>query len=870
MDSRTEIVPVEVITGRIHVIRGVKVILDRDLAHLYGVTTKRLNEQVRRNRERFPDDFLIRLTREEKEELVAKCDHLANLKYAPGLPLAYIGKTKTQDRILKREETMHVHSLDGCAPEPLAHYLKALGVLRLVAEQTDAAARGWWDGERFRLATTLSREELETFFLERYEPTPMLAPWNKGSGFYQEKDPALFPFKRSTADRFARLRAGIETASARLDTIVESDREVRNIKAETKIRGLSRAERERLRQRPEYKERLRKAEKRFADLKDSLLPSLRRICRGPQRRWMDAAVILNGEGKAQYPALFGTGGNDGRLDFTNNFFQRLQDLFDPDDPAGRPRPRSRGWLIHALWDEEYVASLPGKSVGQYMPGNAGGANTGNSPTGDSLLNPWDFILMLEGGILFTALVSRRLDTLQEGRVAAPFALTAHGAGYPSAASSDESSRGEQWMPLWSNPLTLRELRRLLAEGRAQVGARPVRAPLDMARAVARLGTARGITAFQRYGYIERNGQANLAVPLGRFRVRRQPAPLLACLDDLDAWLPRLRATARDTKSRRAPARIKIAERRLADAIFNVTQHPDEHIRWQEVILALAEAETAIKTSDVHCPPIPRLRPAWIQAADDGSAEVRLALAFGLQGGGVGRGGWIVDSIRRHWMDKNADSPSVVMHGRSGLADAVALVTRRLIEAGQHDRRRLPLEAPARFCASTSDLALVLAGRVDLDRTVAMARVFMALDIQHLQAAQAPSPPPFPAAIHWPDDPWLVLRLALLPWPLDDGCDIGCDPAVYRRLAAGDAAAAVRLAIRRLRAAGIRLPIQTGTVTPEDVRRWAAAMAFPISRATARRMLQRLDPGRLPAADQEGKNLADPADPLRPPPEATVA
>ena len=62
--------------------------LDHDLAGLYGVTTKRLNERAGRNRQRFPEDFLLRLTESEKAELVAICDHLQNLKYSPTLPLA--------------------------------------------------------------------------------------------------------------------------------------------------------------------------------------------------------------------------------------------------------------------------------------------------------------------------------------------------------------------------------------------------------------------------------------------------------------------------------------------------------------------------------------------------------------------------------------------------------------------------------------------------------------------------------------------------------------------------------------------------------------------------------------------------------------
>lgn len=63
--------------------------IDTDLAGLYGVTTKRLNEQVRRNRERFPADFMFQLTSREKTEVVANCDHLADLKFSPSLPRAF-------------------------------------------------------------------------------------------------------------------------------------------------------------------------------------------------------------------------------------------------------------------------------------------------------------------------------------------------------------------------------------------------------------------------------------------------------------------------------------------------------------------------------------------------------------------------------------------------------------------------------------------------------------------------------------------------------------------------------------------------------------------------------------------------------------
>ncbi|MBC8390955.1 MAG: ORF6N domain-containing protein [Deltaproteobacteria bacterium] len=70
-------------------IRGQKVILDTDLAVLYGVTTKRLNQQVKRNRDRFPEDFMFQLTQAEKAEVVANCDHLSQLKFSPSLPYAF-------------------------------------------------------------------------------------------------------------------------------------------------------------------------------------------------------------------------------------------------------------------------------------------------------------------------------------------------------------------------------------------------------------------------------------------------------------------------------------------------------------------------------------------------------------------------------------------------------------------------------------------------------------------------------------------------------------------------------------------------------------------------------------------------------------
>jgi len=74
---------------RIIEVRGVKVLLDADLAELYAVSTKSLNQAIKRNRQKFPPDFMFRLTKGEKEEVVTNCDHLQRLKFSHSLPLAF-------------------------------------------------------------------------------------------------------------------------------------------------------------------------------------------------------------------------------------------------------------------------------------------------------------------------------------------------------------------------------------------------------------------------------------------------------------------------------------------------------------------------------------------------------------------------------------------------------------------------------------------------------------------------------------------------------------------------------------------------------------------------------------------------------------
>ncbi len=89
MPEKKQSILVDQIEPMILDIRSQKVVLDSDLAILYAVTTKALNQAVKRNQDRFPSDFLFQLTAEEKQEVVTNCDHLSKLKFSPNLPHAF-------------------------------------------------------------------------------------------------------------------------------------------------------------------------------------------------------------------------------------------------------------------------------------------------------------------------------------------------------------------------------------------------------------------------------------------------------------------------------------------------------------------------------------------------------------------------------------------------------------------------------------------------------------------------------------------------------------------------------------------------------------------------------------------------------------
>ncbi|MGH7127802.1 MAG: type I-G CRISPR-associated protein Cas8g1/Csx17, partial [Planctomycetaceae bacterium] len=594
--------------------------------------------------------------------------------------------------------------------------------------------------------------------------------------------------------------------------------------------------------------------------KNALLADIRRTWRAGPLEWMEAAVVLDALGEPAYPALLGTGGNDGRLDFTNNFMQRLTELFDCDEPDAPPRPATRPLLASTLFEEPWQG-LRRNAIGQFLPGGAGGANSSSGYSGNALVNAWDFVLMLEGAIVFCSGVARDMSTGRLPHAAAPFAVRSSSAGH-GGASKDEKNRGEQWFPLWEHPATLEEVRSVIREGRSTIGTETATSSVDFGRSIARLGVARGITAFQRYGYIERNGQANLAVPLGRWRVAAQPH--IDLLDEVAPWVEKLRRAA---GADHAPASIGRSARACEEAMLAVCRNADPQ-RWQDLLIALGAAEAAIPDNPRFAvarrlQPLgfrgqgqrPGLSLEWLRAAAADMAELRLALALAGQHGLTSDGELDLSRpVRRHFLpldDRNrgfataqesfADPVERVSTADDLTADAIALVRRRLQEAGRSGSPRLPLAPVKGTEASLHDIARLLRGELDDALILALARPLMAL------CWRPPLRSPLPKAADAPTSElgvYGLFRLVYNPHSIEraDGAapvSVPLDPAPYARLAAGDLMHAAEAAIRRLSAAGLRPHIRIAVGSPPLARRIAMTLAFPIRPGDTTLLAQRI-------------------------------
>jgi CRISPR-associated protein Csx17 len=714
-------------------------------------------------------------------------------------------------------DSNNIICFDGCKPDPIASYLKGLGIFRIIAEQLDSSVRCRWKHERMELETKLTREDIRQFFLCSYNPAPITTPWNGASGYFPNdkgaRNNGLVPLKKSRSDRFLAYRQIIQFCE---DTL--------------QLLGLA-----------------EKPDKRDSKLK--LLKSLRAECPDVYLDWLDAAIVLT-EAASSYPPLLGTGGNDGHLDFSSAYMQRLVSMFDLN--TGKPMNLTDDYLDAALF-ETVSPKLQKASIGQFYPGARGGFNSSAGFSGDGVINPWDYVLLIEGSLLFTAAAHKRMDAGQPGVPAAPFTVQNSPAGYGSSTPDEVSNRGEVWVPLWSKWTSVMALKHLFGEGRVTVGRRKAATGIDFARAVKGLGVAAGIDAFHRFGIQERFGDSNLAVSLGRWNVKQNRAVQL--LDEIDPWLSQLRNVCRNDKT---PGRIVRAWNMLEQSIMRFVRHADSDAGY-ELISALVGMSAVQSRAWKFCKdrflsPPPMLSSQWINIIEQTTPEYLIGMAVGsirktdsapafrehiepvVQYGRACR--WVKDDVPAH----------VVYKTNNPVTALTETALRRFMDAVRHNC--LPLPVDSGITCPAWALEDFLANRIDSERLNIMIRFGSMVRWQKddVKDRQVPDKPFYglPAA-------YTILKLCHLPFRLE-GHDIVHDPSISALLYAGNLSDAATVAVRRLRISGLPPRVTHVPNHGELAQRCLAALLVPVTWHDLQKLVNR---DILPDLnDHEGKMLLE--------------
>lgn len=689
--------------------------------------------------------------------------------------------------------------LQACTPTPLASYLKALGIFRVLGKQRpDTNPRAYWENDCFHLVSSLDETALKDFFLNEYSPSPLVSPWNGGSGFY-------------TGDNTTAIRSIQSSLAPRLDTY-------RNTIADAQ----------------KVIESLGLTEKPEKNTKEQLLLRCRNTFSETALEWLDSAFVLT-DGGAKYPPLLGTGGNDGRLEFTNNFMQRITEVLRLDDPLAPATPQAGAFLDHALFGTAIKGLSVDKPIGQFSPASSGGTNASTGFEAKSIINPWDFILAMEGAILFASAALKRLEGTEPGQLVYPFCVQSSGSGYGSASQKDENdARCEIWMPIWSCATSLDEIQALFSEGRAWVGRRPAKNGVDFARAIASLGVDRGIAEFQRYSFLVRNGLAYFATPLQRVKVHRNLV-IADLLSDCDGWIQRF---LNKSKADTTPGSIQRAARSLETAILaQCTSSQNNQAVAQELLLTLGECEQAIANSlkwskENYISPIPPLSPAWVSATNTNTVEFRLAASLASLRLWAGQQYF---SIRRHlesvklssgypsWATwEENDSPDVVSSKLNASQLLIAIMRRKLLLAQKAGSGSWP--EFSQISAWPSDIADFIDGRID-------ERLFIRL-LWGLCLIGFPEGKFKGIQLKRPDSdivpPAFFAQLKLcFATRLPEEKKVPITPEIFNHAANGNGKRSSELALRRLHGSNIPVLHVTIELSGEASQRSAAALLFPL-------------------------------------------
>jgi len=750
--------------------------------------------------------------------------------------------------------------LEGCTTQPLASYLKALAVFRITAEQADHAAAGFWEDGAFVLETRLTLEELMDFIQKRYSPTPIVSPWNGGSGFWpNDNREGMERILRSDDPRFARYREvirrigewpeldlGLGSLSGfmeMLDGLVEEGSTSESRKARKHLDVLDgilseapvtdvlsidvtellagEAEAADPENASFWKKLRKKVKKGVTTLSTNRRIRLKEnlgACRArlPEEslRWFDAAIAITSSESPSYFRLLGTGGNDGNLDFSRNFMTIASRLLLDGGKTSEA-------LLRATLLDTPVRGLGSWAIGQFDPGRAGGYNMGDEvETKDFKINPWEYLLVFEGALMLAASATRRSTSERWKQASLPFTVDFSPVGFTSDSEYDDG-RSETWLPTWSAPSTLGEVAFLFAEGRSSLGRRQARNGVDFCRAVGQLGVDRGLSSFTRYAFVVRRGKSYVALPAGEVDVAYRPQ--LALLDELDPILQRMDGFIRHYGDH-VPAALSTARRRIEEELFQTSRRPSA-LAFTRLIRTLGRFEMRLSRMDHGAEgfltrPLSGLSTEWVKQCLQSCPEAPLAasLASIRRTGGVGpirsnTSG--VDPVRPwEWGDSQHS-----WNGSSLPERMVSALSRRLMEMGRTDTGRLPLSA--KLSVSTRQVSTFLYGLTDDN---ALEELLYGFTLVNWESPLRTEPPA--EEVRRPlSRSWALLKLMMTPGIHDS--PVGREGMVLRLATAGRIPDACDLAASRLRHVAELPVLPVSWESDCDPARLAAALMFPV-------------------------------------------
>lgn len=724
--------------------------------------------------------------------------------------------------------------LAGCSPISLMQYLKALGAFKLLVEQLDCSARARWHAGNFCILTRASADNVRDFFLHSYRPTPIISPWNGRAGFLEgdtgeestrKGATTLRAVSNSTGLRFEKYRRVID-AVGRVSVIAGLDRIRSDAKRlEALIKKLEGEGDGQALAGP--KEELSRAKRESKRLKDGLLVALRSELDDDFVPWIDACYVVTGGEGARAP-LLGSGGNEGSMDLSINHVATLLDLIDPHTDA--PAPRSEAMLREALFAETQHLDRH-SNIGFLGVAAAGGVNMTTGFEGPPTENPWNCVLVLEGAMLFAASATKKLGSSDKAGPSFPFMVQATLAGSGSLASREKAGP-ELWLPVWTSPASLTEVASLAAEGRSTLGRRQVETGLDMLEALSTLGSHRGVSRFERFGFYERRGKGYFVTShLGSFSAPREAAgSFIAANLGQERWLNEF---IRFADGDSASARFVILKRRLVDRVFELSGHAPSAADMQSLLALIGEIQHAMSASSKArkaVGPVPRLSERWILTADDGTPEFRIAKALaGLRALPLRAQLFPARRDTDQWTTPDADERIRVGIGRRGRLTALlgAWLERRLWLMQKLHMEDKPLASPAGVMLD--DVAAFLADDSMDSRINALLPGFSLCDIPR-DTQQERGEGALPAAFG-------LMKLALTPdrdlrslGLLAEDQRVPVPAGMLSALLAGNAGnRATILAWRRLRSRGLMPSVRSAlpTLAGIDPARAAAALMIPL-------------------------------------------